>query len=239
MQTLNKNKALVLFSGGQDSAISLAYALERYQSVETIGFDYGQRHAVELGARSAIRKKYKDFSPKWDEKLGTDIIVDLNALARIGDSAMTDAREIEMLDNGLPNTFVPGRNLIFLSFAGAHAYRQDIGTLVAGMCQADYSGYPDCRDEAMQAQLSALRLGMDADIDLDTPLMTIEKSESWQLAEKLGGTTLVDLINEYSHSCYRGIRTKKFDWGYGCDDCPACDLRKKGWEKYKQTFVDA
>jgi 7-cyano-7-deazaguanine synthase len=233
MQALNQDKAIVLFSGGQDSSIVLAWALSHFSSVETIGFDYGQRHSVELGARATIRREFlRNFKP-WASKFGGDTLVDLGALARLSESALTTDMEIKMAANGLPTTFVPGRNLAFLVLAGALAYRRGAGVLVAGMCQADYSGYPDCRDDALQAQIEALRLGMDADLRLETPLMHLTKADSWALAEKIGGERLVEIINEHSHSCYRGVRSVRRDWGYGCDDCPACALRRKGWEAYR------
>ena len=232
MQTLNKNKALVLFSGGQDSSIALAYALNRFDEVETVGFDYGQRHAVELGARSAVRRALKRLSPIWDDRLGADTLIDLGGLGRISDTAMTRNSAIETGEDGLPTTFVPGRNLVFLTYAGALAYGSRAGVLVAGMCEADFSGYPDCREAALKAQLEALRLGMDADFSLDAPLMHIDKAASWRLAEEIGGDALVSAINEHSHTCYLGVRSAKHDWGYGCGKCPACNLRQKGWRTY-------
>ena len=233
MQALNQDKAIVLFSGGQDSSIVLAWALAYFSSVETIGFDYGQRHAVELGARAAVRREItRNFRP-WADKLGPDTLVDLAALGRISDSALTRDIEITIAENGLPTTFMPGRNLAFLVFAGALAYRRGAGVLVAGMCQADYSGYPDCRDDTVQTQIEAMRLGMDADLRLETPLMHLTKAESWRFAEKIGGEKLVGIVNEYSHTCYLGVRAARHDWGYGCGECPACVLRKKGWEGYR------
>ena len=234
MQTLDKDRAVVLFSGGQDSSIALAWALEKYSHVETIGFDYGQRHAVELGARASVRRELKNKFPQWADRLGQDMITPLSGLGAISETALTREQEIKMLDNGLPSTFVPGRNLIFLVLAGAYAYRSGIATIVAGMCEADYSGYPDCRDEALQAQLAAMKLGLDAEFDLQTPLMNIDKAASWALAEKLGGQALIEVINEHSHTCYMGDRSKRHDWGYGCGACPACELREKGWHAYQQ-----
>jgi 7-cyano-7-deazaguanine synthase len=235
MRRLDTKKALVLFSGGQDSAISLAWALDRYETVETIGFDYGQRHVVELGARRKLRSAIIEGFANWAERLGADAVIDFAAFGRLGDTAMTEETEISIAENGLPTTFVPGRNLAFLIFAGAHAYRQGAGVLVAGMCEADYSGYPDCRADALSAQLQALRLGMDADIALETPLMRITKAQSWSLAEQLGGEPLVDLINENSHTCYLGDRYVRHLWGYGCGKCPACELRAKGWAEYRAS----
>lgn len=235
MRSLDKRKALVLFSGGQDSSIALAFALDHFDIVETIGFDYGQRHDVELEARVSLRAELKRFRPDWSQKLGPDALVDLSGFGQIGDTALTQESDIYTAENGLPTTFVPGRNLAFLTLAGALAYRRNLGNIVAGMCEADYSGYPDCREEALSAQMAALRLGMDADIDLVTPLMKIDKAESWRMTQKIGGDALVALINEHSHTCYRGDRQNRHDWGYGCDDCPACDLRAKGW----RGFVDS
>lgn len=233
MRKLDPKKALVLFSGGQDSSIALAWALDRYAHVETIGFTYGQRHAVELEARQAVRRVMADAFPEWSEKLGQDTSADAGGLKDLGETAMTHETEIALAEDGLPTTFVPGRNLVFLALAGGLAYRRGTGTLVAGMCEADYSGYPDCRENALKAQLQALRLGMDADFGLETPLMHIDKGESWRLAERLGGEKLVALINEHSHTCYRGVREERHDWGYGCGTCPACALRAKGWAAYR------
>lgn len=233
MQALNRDKAVVLFSGGQDSSISLVWALDRFERVETVGFDYGQRHAVELGARSLVRRELMRAFPNWAEKLGGDTLIDLAALGRISETALTREREITLAENGLPTTFVPGRNLAFLVMAGAFAYRTNAGVIVAGMCEADYSGYPDCRQSAISAQAEALRLGMDADLSIETPLMHLTKAQSWTLAEKLGGAALVDIVNEHSHTCYLGVRGSRHDWGYGCGTCPACELRKKGWEEYR------
>lgn len=233
MHSLASDKAIVLFSGGQDSSIALVWALKKHRSVETVGFDYGQRHAVELGARSAIRREIGRQFPAWAEKWTGDTLVDLAGLGRLSETALTRQAEIAIAANGLPTTFVPGRNLAFLVMAGALAYRRGAGVLVAGMCEADYSGYPDCREDAIKAQEAALRLGMDADIRIETPLMTVTKAASWRLAEELGGSALVALINEHSHSCYLGVRSARHDWGYGCGDCPACELRAKGWQDYR------
>ncbi|MEQ8936101.1 MAG: 7-cyano-7-deazaguanine synthase QueC, partial [Amphiplicatus sp.] len=232
MQALDRNKAVILFSGGQDSSIALAWALERYASIETIGFFYGQRHAVELAARNSVREHIATGFGAWAEKLGPDTLVDLTGLGRLSETALTRDVEIELAANGLPTTFVPGRNLAFLVMAGALAYRRGAGVLVAGMCEADYSGYPDCRRHSIDAQENALRLGMDADLTVETPLMRVTKAESWRIAEKLGGRALVDLVVEHSHTCYFGVRGARFDWGYGCGECPACELRAKGWNEY-------
>ncbi|MEM8773094.1 MAG: 7-cyano-7-deazaguanine synthase QueC [Pseudomonadota bacterium] len=232
MRKLDKNKALVVFSGGQDSSIALIWALQRYQAVETIGFDYGQRHAIELGARRSIRRGVKLLKGRWADRLGDDRIVFAGGLKDVGETAMTAEHEIETGDHSLPTTFVPGRNLHFLVLAGAFAYQNDIGVIVAGMCETDYSGYPDCRADTLAAQIQAIQLGMDCDIQLETPLMNISKAESWRLLEREGGSEAVELVNEESHTCYRGVRSQRHVWGYGCDDCPACSLRKKGWAVY-------
>ncbi len=235
MRKLDPNRALVLFSGGQDSSIALAWALERFAHVETVGFNYGQRHSVELGARRAVRRALMEAFPDWAQKLGDDTAVNAGGLKDLGETAMTHETEIALGQDGLPTTFVPGRNLVFLALAGGLAYRRNLGALVAGMCETDFSGYPDCRETALTAQLEALRLGMDANFSLETPLMHIDKAESWRLAERLGGEALVALINEHSHTCYRGERGARHDWGYGCGDCPACDLRARGWTDYRKT----
>lgn len=239
MRKLDPTRALVLFSGGQDSSISLAWALDRYAHVETIGFHYGQRHAVELGARLTVRKEVAKAFPQWAGKLGNDALVDAGGLKDLGETAMTHDTEIVMAEDGLPTTFVPGRNLVFLALAGGLAYRRNLGSLVAGMCEADFSGYPDCRETALKAQLEALRLGMEADFSLETPLMHIDKAESWRLAERLGGDSLVAIVNEHSHTCYRGERGMRHDWGYGCGECPACDLRARGWSGYRAGGASA
>ena len=233
MRKLNHKNALVLFSGGQDSSISLAWALQRYDHVETAGFDYGQRHVIELAARNAVRRAFKKQFPAWSERLGDDKMIDLTGLRDLGETAMTHDTEIVLADDGLPTTFVPGRNLVFLTLAAAHAYRRNCGVLVAGMCEADFSGYPDCRAATLDAQIEAIRLGTETDMSLETPLMSITKAESWRLAEELGGAALVDLVNEHSHTCYRGVRGERHEWGYGCGECPACELRAKGWAEYQ------
>ncbi len=232
MTDLNPNRALILFSGGQDSATCLAWALDRYESVETVGFAYGQRHAVELEARGRVRDAFAERFPAWRARLGPDHLLDLAALGEISDTAMTRDTEIRIAENGLPTTFVPGRNLIFLTFAAALAYRRDCGAVAGGMCETDYSGYPDCRAETIAAMARALNLGMASDIAIETPLMRLDKAQSWVLAEELGGAELVELIVEESHSCYTGDRSQRHDWGYGCGACPACELRAKGWEAY-------
>jgi 7-cyano-7-deazaguanine synthase len=224
--------ALVLFSGGQDSTACLAWALSRYARVETIGFDYGQRHAIELSCRPVLREGIANAFPDWAPRLGEDHLLDLKLLGQISDTALTDARRIEMNDNGLPNTFVPGRNLIFLSFAAAVAYRRGLSVLVAGMCETDYSGYPDCRDNTLKALQVALSLGMDSPMTLETPLMWLDKAQTWALADRLGGAPLTELVREHSHSCYLGDRRRRYAWGYGCGTCPACELRRRGHEAW-------
>lgn len=232
MRELHQDRALVLFSGGQDSSTALAWALERYAHVETVGFNYGQRHSIEMGARQTLLRVFKQQSPEWRERLGEDTLVNAVGIGDLGETAMTHETEIAIADDGLPTTFVPGRNLVFLTLAGGLAYRRNLGVLVAGMCETDYSGYPDCREAALEAQINALRLGTDTDMSLQTPLMHMTKAQSWQLAERLGGRELVENINEHSHTCYLGIRAKRHDWGYGCGACPACELRARGWDVY-------
>jgi 7-cyano-7-deazaguanine synthase len=229
---MSDDGALVLFSGGQDSATCLAWALDRFSTVETIGFDYGQRHRVELDCREAFRAALAESYPTWAVRLGDDHILPLETLGRLSDTALTRDMEIRVQKDGLPTTFVPGRNLIFFTFAAALAYRRGIKHLVGGMCETDYSGYPDCRDDTLKALQVALNLGMDRRFVLHTPLMWIDKAATWALAESLGGAALVDLIVEQTHSCYRGDRTQRHAWGYGCDACPACELRRNGWEAY-------
>ncbi|GBQ27252.1 7-cyano-7-deazaguanine synthase QueC [Acidiphilium acidophilum] len=225
--------ALVLFSGGQDSATCLAYALDRYDRVETIGFFYGQRHAVELECRIPLRDGISGLK-SWNCELGPDHMLDIEpALAALGATAMTADIEIATTEAGLPNTFVPGRNLLFLTYAAALAYRRDLGVLVGGMCETDYSGYPDCRSDTMGAMQTALGLGLDRSITIDTPLMYRDKAATWHLAETLGGGALIEIIRVGSHSCYKGTRTTLHDWGYGCGACPACDLRRAGWQRYR------
>jgi 7-cyano-7-deazaguanine synthase len=229
--------ALVLFSGGQDSTVALAWALTRFPRVETIGFEYGQRHGIEMTVRPRIRDKLAAFDPKWEQRLGEDHVVNLDALGQISETALTRNAQIEMAANGLPTTFVPGRNLIFFAFAGAIAYRRGIKHLVAGMCETDYSGYPDCRDDTVKAMQLALGLGMDRRFVLHTPLMWIDKAATFELAERIGGTKLGELVIEETHSCYLGDRTKRHAWGYGCGTCPACELRSKGYERFKAGAV--
>ncbi|MBW8727760.1 MAG: 7-cyano-7-deazaguanine synthase QueC [Inquilinus limosus] len=225
--------ALVLFSGGQDSATCLAWALERFGRVETVGFDYGQRHRVELDVRPGILDAMRSRFPDWAGRLDDDHMLDLGVLGQVSDTALTRDVEIAMQDNGLPNTFVPGRNLVFVTFAAALAYRRGLRHLVVGVCETDYSGYPDCRDDTMKAMQLALNLGMETRFVLHTPLMWIDKAETWRLAESLGGAALVDLIRDETHSCYRGDRSQSHDWGRGCGECPACHLRAEGWRRFR------
>lgn len=230
--TLTTDGALVLFSGGQDSATCLAWALERYGRVETLGFDYGQRHAVELEVRTRFRARLAETVPAWSARLGEDHVLDLAALGSVSDTALTAEREIALAESGLPNTFVPGRNLLFLTFAAALAYRRGLKRIVTGVCETDYSGYPDCRDDTIKALQAAINLGMESRFVLETPLMWRDKAATWALAERLGGSALVELIVEDTHTCYRGDRSRRHAWGFGCDDCPACELRRAGWEKW-------
>ncbi len=224
--------ALVLFSGGQDSTVCLAWALEHFARVETVGFDYGQRHRVELEVRSRLREGLAALKPAWKARLGDDHVIKLDALAAISDSALTRETVIEMADNGLPTTFVPGRNLIFFSFAGALAYRRGARHIVAGMCETDYSGYPDCRDDTIKAMQVALGLGMDRRVTIHTPLMWVDKAATFAMAEDIGGADLLTLVVEDSHSCYLGDRSRRHDWGHGCGTCPACHLRAAGYKKF-------
>ena len=225
-------RALVLFSGGQDSTACLAWALHRYPHVETIGFDYGQRHAVELKCREDVRSKLRERFPKWGKRLGDDHLLDMALLGQISDTALTDERAIEMQEGGLPNTFVPGRNLLFFTFAATIAYRRGLNVLVGGMCETDFSGYPDCRDNTLKALQVAISLGLDAPMTIETPLMWYDKAQTWALTEKLGGEPLVDLVAEYTHTCYVGNRERRHPWGYGCGVCPACDLRRSGYNDW-------
>ena len=225
--------ALVLFSGGQDSTTCLAWALDRYDVVETIGFDYGQRHAVELACREPVRAALRALDPRWNARLGADHTVDGSVIASLGATALTSDAAIAFDDRGLPTTYVPGRNLLFLVLAGAVATRRNLTILVGGMCETDFSGYPDCRDDAVKAMQLALNLGMDRRFALETPLMWLDKAATWQLAETLGGTALIDLVRDGTHTCYLGDRTHHHPWGWGCGQCPACLLRAHGYEGYR------
>jgi 7-cyano-7-deazaguanine synthase len=230
------SNALVLFSGGQDSTVCLAWALERFTSVETIGFDYGQRHRAELDVRPRIRERMKALRPEWAARLGEDHMVKLDALAAISETALTRHVAIEVAQNGLPTTFVPGRNLAFFAFAGALAYRRGARHLVAGMCETDFSGYPDCRDDTVKAMQVALSLGMDRRLVIHTPLMWIDKAATFEMAQDIGSDPLVDLLVEETHTCYLGDRSRRHPWGYGCGTCPACRLRADGFAKWKAEF---
>jgi len=226
------SRALVLFSGGQDSTTCLAWALARYDHVETIGFDYGQRHRVEMDCRHTVLQRLRAEFPAWAAKLGEDHVLDLALLGQISDTALTQDKAIEMQASGLPSSFVPGRNLIFFTFAAAVAYRRGLDVLVGGMCETDFSGYPDCRDNTMKAMQLALSLGLDARMVVETPLMWIDKAETWRLARQLGGEALVQLIVEDTHTCYLGDRATQHAWGRGCGHCPACELRRRGHEAF-------
>ncbi len=227
--------ALVLFSGGQDSTTCLAWALERFERVETIGFDYGQRHRVELGQRAVLRETLAGLKPEWATKLGPDHFLELSALGAISDTALTSEKAFAMGEKNLPNTFVPGRNLIFLTFAAAVAYRRGLKHIVGGMCETDFSGYPDCRDDAIKAMQVALNIGMESRFVLETPLMWLDKAQTWALAQDLGGEALVEAIVEHSATCYLGERGARHAWGYGCGECPACRLRADGYDKWKTS----
>ena len=229
----SSTKAMVLFSGGQDSSVCLAHALSKYAHVETIGFDYGQRHAIELTVRGVVRGKIRELKPDWSSRLGEDHLLDANVLKSLGETAMTHDTQIAITEAGLPNTFVPGRNLLFLTLAGALAYRRGVSVLIGGMCETDFSGYPDCRRETLDSQAKTLSLGMDYDLQIETPLMYIDKAGTWAMAHELGGDALVDVIIEDTHTCYKGDRTHRHEWGYGCGECPACELRARGWQIWK------
>lgn len=231
---MTDDAALVLFSGGQDSATCLAWALDRFGRVETLGFDYGQRHRVELDCRASFSAALPAIDPDWAARLGPDHTIRLDALGALSDTALTRDAEITMGEHGLPTTFVPGRNLVFLTFAAALAYRRGIRRIVTGVCETDYSGYPDCRDDTIKALQVALNLGMERRFVLETPLMWLSKGQTWRLAERLGGRALVAAVVEHTHSCYLGDRTKRHPWGHGCGTCPACDLRARGWHHYAQ-----
>ncbi|MFZ3125699.1 MAG: 7-cyano-7-deazaguanine synthase QueC [Acidovorax sp.] len=230
---MRPGQALVLFSGGQDSTTCLAWALEHFGHVETIGFDYGQRHQVELQARQQVLTALRAEFAQWRERLGEDHMIDLAVLGQISDTALTRETEIVMDAAGLPNTFVPGRNLLFFQLAAAVGYRRGLHTLVGGMCETDFSGYPDCRDDTLKALQVAVSLGMGQRFTFETPLMWLDKADTWQLAHTLGGQALVDIVLEQSHTCYHGVRETRHAWGYGCGTCPACALRKAGFERWQ------
>jgi 7-cyano-7-deazaguanine synthase len=226
------NRALVLFSGGQDSTTCLVWALDRYDHVETMGFDYGQRHRVELDCRGKLIERIRTEFPAWAHRLGEDHILDLKVLGEVSDTALTSAKAIEFEKTGLPNTFVPGRNLLFFTFAATVAYRRDLHTLVGGMCETDFSGYPDCRHNTLQALQVAMSLGLDQPLLVETPLMWRDKAQTWQLADSIGGERFLKIIQEDTHTCYLGDRSQRRTWGYGCGTCPACELRKQGYEAF-------
>ena len=225
--------ALVLFSGGQDSTVCLAWALARHTRVETVGFDYGQRHAIEMHARQTVRAGMLERFPRWADRLGEDHVLDIRGFGSVAETALTADRAIEITERGLPSTFVPGRNLVFLTYAAALADRRGLTALVGGMCETDYSGYPDCRRDTLEAMERALNLGMARDFRVETPLMRLTKADTWALAKGLGGEALVELIVTESHTCYRGERGTLHAWGHGCGDCPACELREKGWREWE------
>jgi 7-cyano-7-deazaguanine synthase len=227
--------ALVLFSGGQDSTTCLAHALSKYQRVETIAFDYRQRHSVELQARLAVLAEIRARFPQWAGRLGEDHLLDLAVLGQVSETSLTRDMAFRMESSGLPNTFVPGRNLLFLTLAAALAYRRDLQVIVTGVCETDFSGYPDCRDDTMKAMQLALSLGMDKRFLIETPLMWIDKAATWELAHALGGTPLVELIVEHTHTCYLGDRVHRHAWGYGCGSCPACELRARGHARWLEV----
>lgn len=232
---MNPTHALVLFSGGQDSTTCLAWALERHAHVETVGFDYGQRHRVELDCRAVVRDRIAQRFPAWSQRLGPDHLLKIDVLGQISDTALTSDAEIALRSDGLPNTFVPGRNLLFLTLAAALAYRRDLWVLVGGMCETDYSGYPDCRDRTMKAMQLALALGTDRPFVIETPLMWLDKAATWALAQQLGGDALVRIIREDTHTCYLGERGQLHAWGHGCGACPACALRAQGHAAWQQA----
>jgi 7-cyano-7-deazaguanine synthase len=233
MQAPKEEGALVLFSGGQDSTVCLAWTLDRYARVETVGFDYGQRHGVEMECRQGVRSEIARRFPVWAERLGPDHMLDLSSFGAIGETALTSNTEIEMLASGLPSTFVPGRNLVFFVYAAALGYHRGLTTLVGGMCETDYSGYPDCRDATLRGLQEAIRLGTEIPFTIETPLMWRTKAETWALAEELGREALVELVIEETHTCYKGARETRHEWGYGCGTCPACELRAKGFAEWQ------
>lgn len=229
------NKALVLFSGGQDSTTCLAWALDRFEAVETIGFQYGQRHVIELDCRQRILSRLRSDFPTWSGRLGRDHVVAIDALSSLNETALTGGTDIGVGSRGLPTTFVPGRNLLFFTLAAAVAYRRDARILVGGMCETDFSGYPDCRDDTLKALQVTLNLGLGTKLVIETPLMWLDKAHSWALAERLGGSEFVELITLETHTCYRGSRNVLHAWGYGCGSCPACELRRNGYEAWREV----
>lgn len=229
--------AIVLFSGGQDSTTCLAWALSRYDLVETVGFSYGQRHSVEMDCREGVRSRFACLDPDWASRLGADHVIDLSVLGQVGVSALTSDLPFSKRPDGLPTTFVPGRNLVFLTFAAIIACQRNLKCVVTGVCETDYSGYPDCRDDTVKALQVAINLGMESRLLLETPLMWLDKAATWKLAETLGGPGLVDLIVEATHTCYLGDRNNRHDWGYGCGHCDACGLRREGWQRYMSEKI--
>lgn len=236
---LNKNGALVVFSGGQDSATCLAWALDRFECVETIGFDYGQNHSIEMSVRGTVREQVAAILPSWRTKLGEDHVHDASVIGQISQARLTGSTETLLRSEGLPDTFVPGRNLVFLTLAAALAYRRGLKHIVTGVCETDFSGYPDCRDDTMKALQVAINLGTEAPFVIHTPLMWIDKAQTWALALQLGGDELVRVIQQETHTCYRGERSQLREWGYGCGQCPACQLRSNGWDRYCAKYRDA
>lgn len=228
-----KQNAMVLFSGGQDSTTCLAWALERYSTVETIGFHYGQRHSVELKCRKTILDRIRSEFPQWGPRLGEDRLLDLSVLGKVCDTALTTERTIQAEHDTLPNTFVPGRNILFFTLAAAVAVQHGSQVLIGGMCETDYSGYPDCRDKTIRSLQTTLTLGLGQPVVIETPLMWLDKRQTWELASNVGGTQLVELIRVDTHTCYTGTRDMLHAWGYGCGDCPACLLRLRGYEEFE------
>lgn len=226
--------AIVLFSGGQDSTTCLAWALARFGRVETLGFDYGQRHKVELACRPRLRHALDRMFP---DRLGADHVIDIaGSMRALGETAMTTTIAIETTAAGLPNTFVPGRNLLFLTYAAALAARRGATRLVGGMCETDFSGYPDCRDDTIKALQAALGLGLAPQrVVIETPLMWLSKAETWALASSLGGAALVELVRTETHTCYLGERGALHPWGHGCGTCPACRLRAAGYAAWSSA----
>jgi 7-cyano-7-deazaguanine synthase len=239
MTGLSSEGALVAFSGGQDSATCLAWALERFERVETIGFEYGQAHNIEMAVREQLRKSLQDIRPKWAPRLRDDHVLDARVIGRVGESALTGGAESRWRNLHLPATFVPGRNLAFLTLAAALAYRRDLKHIVIGVCETDFSGYPDCRDATIRALQTAINLGMESDFTIHTPLMWINKASTWELAEKLGGREFVEIVRRQTHTCYAGDRDHWHEWGFGCGQCSACQLRANGWHEYSAAHVAA
>lgn len=229
----SNDRALVLFSGGQDSSVCLAWSLDRFSYVETIGFDYGQKHKIELTIRDEFRDTIRKDFPNWRYKLGEDHLLNLELLGQISETSLTKDIQFEMSSNDLPNTFVPGRNLIFLTFAAAVAYRRGIKHIVTGVCETDYSGYPDCRDDTIKAMQIAIGLGMDKRFVFHTPLMWLDKAATWEMTQNLGGSDFVELVKYKTHTCYHGDRVNYYEWGFGCGECPACKLRMQGFKNWK------